>query len=92
MIDRVVIPRAKFLIVKPTNTEDYMPLACPVCDTLMCLDDSASWTRFKCCTRCADAWAYKAQKQWDDGWRPPAGEVRSNFEARPKMHVNVHAL
>lgn len=92
MQDRVIEFKSSFFLVRPAKLDDYMPLACPVCDTLMCLDDSHTWTRFKCCTRCANEWAYTKQTEWDSGWRPGAEEIRIHLSVRPGMRVNVNAL
>lgn len=92
MHDRVVVQKSSFLLVTPVQIDEYMPLACPVCDTLMCLDDSLQWQKFKCCTRCANTWAYLLQQTWMNGWRPSEDDVRSKVATRPMMRINIGAL
>ena len=92
MSDRVVTQKSTFLVITPVQIDDYVPLACPICDALMCLDDSTSWQKFKCCMRCADTWAYASQQRWIDGWRPSKEEVHENCAVRPMMRVNIGAL
>jgi hypothetical protein len=92
MYDRVVVQKNTFLAITPAKLDDYMPLACPVCDTLMCLDDAHTWEEFSCCSQCANAWAYLRKEEWKTGWRPSPDVIKDVCSLRPKLRVNIGAL
>jgi hypothetical protein len=75
-----------FVVIKPTEAALTIPLACPVCDHLLrSSDDEAHYAQFSCCERCANQWAYRNKTAWQEGWRPPEGEVASDIESRPRL-------
>ena len=75
-----------FVVIKPCDAPEAVPLACPVCDTLYRnSDDEACHGEFGCCARCANVWAYPNRAAWSEGWRPPEGDVRADVERRPRL-------
>ena len=92
MHDRVVTVKGSFLIIRPKLIEDQMPLACPICDVLMCFDDVTAWEKFACCNECADSWAYPNQTAWNSGWRPSKDILCQNVAKRSKIRINMNVL
>lgn len=69
--DRLIKETGQCLIIVPKDHGDPVPIVCPVCDVFFSSsDDEQAWQRFKCCSVCADKWAYPNAEKWDNGWRP----------------------
>lgn len=85
----IMVPEG-FFVIKPAEDVSSAPIACPVCDTLMCVHDDEAWKKFKCCNACADAWAFIDQARWIDGWRPNKDVVEENVRQRPHRRINVN--
>ena len=64
------------IIVPEAPLENGMPLFCEVCDfAFFSIDDEKSYSEFKCCSMCADEWAYAYKEKWKNGWRPTEDQM-----------------
>lgn len=80
--DRLVLrfDDLKLYVIKPNDDEVCAPVCCTVCEMMMSTPlDEETWKRFGCCERCANEWAYKRAKEWEDGWRPTEQEIKQRL-------------
>jgi hypothetical protein len=60
-----------------------MPIFCEVCSIRFGnQDDEITYKKFKCCSACADQWAYANKERWQLGWRPSKEQVAIFIEKR----------
>lgn len=77
-----------FYIIKPKNDEPVIPIACPVCSSLMrTSDDEMSYGRNKCCNFCSLKWADARSEAWSSGWRPSKEEITDAIANRPPLRL-----
>jgi hypothetical protein len=80
-----------YVLVKPRETIEAVPLACPVCDMLMATrDDVDNYRQKRCCEKCALRWADRYLSKWKDGWRPSKSEVEEEVLARQSIPLSVN--
>ena len=62
---------------------DSMPLFCEVCQIRFgTKEDEKTYKKFKCCSSCADKWAYSNKDAWVKGWRPDKNKIKEAIEKR----------
>jgi hypothetical protein len=77
-----------FFVIKPNDSQEGVPLACPICDRLnRSRLDEYSWLEFKCCNACAQRWAHARREKWHAGWRPSQNDVDDELLTRPSLFV-----
>lgn len=60
-----------------------MPLFCEVCQIRFgSKEDEKAYELFKCCSICADTWAYSNKETWLKGWRPDEDKIKISVEKR----------
>jgi len=78
--------KEKYIVVVPESYDEsdkQMPLFCEVCGIRFgSKEDEISYNEFKCCSPCADMWAYSNFKKWKSGWRPQEELVQSFVDKR----------
>ena len=81
---RLIKSAVGFFIIKPEeDSQILLPLACPNCNLLLSSSDDATvFIKFKCCSWCADKWAYINSDRWRSGWRPSREDVNSQLNKR----------
>lgn len=71
------------IVPEDHDFESVMPLFCEVCHfRFFSRDDETTYKVFKCCSSCADTWAYSNRTRWNEGWRPPADQVAEKVQKR----------
>ncbi len=80
--DRKICHRSNYVVIVPSSydegAEQHMPLFCQVCDMRFGhKDDETTYRKFKCCTFCADTWAYSNKEKWELGWRPSQDVIKN---------------
>ena len=82
-----------YALIVPENFEqqkDIMPLFCEVCGFRFAnKEDEKSYEKFKCCSPCADFWAYSNKEKWKNGWRPSAEQVKLVVEKRSIVNPDL---
>jgi hypothetical protein len=86
---------AGFAVITPVDFEEPIPLACPVCETLLRnSDDEESFLRSQCCFRCDLAWAAPRRAEWATGWRPTEDQILTEMSFRPplssKLKIDIY--
>lgn len=80
-------------VIVPESYEESgtsMPLFCEVCGIRFGhKEDEKSYQKFKCCSSCADAWAYSHKEEWNTGWRPSEEQVRKAVEKRSIINPDL---
>lgn len=84
--DRKIIHKSGYSIIVPESNkkdEEKMPLFCEVCEIVFSKqDDEKTFKLFKCCSSCADEWAYSNKDKWKNGWRPGDDQIKKLIEKR----------
>jgi hypothetical protein len=88
---KLAMMRDGYVLVKPCETADIVPLACPVCDMLMSSrDDVDNYRQKSCCEKCAFKWADMYLSKWKDGWRPSKDEIEIEVLARQAIPIKFN--
>ena len=78
--------------VRKAESEDKVPLDCPVCSLSMRdQQDIVSYSFYGCCSDCKVTWAEPNIDKWKEGWRPSEEKIskyRENLLSRPSYLVN----
>lgn len=65
------------------ESDDHVPLYCPVCQLLMASrDDVMSFSAYQCCNTCEHDWIIGRIDRWIGGWRPDASTICLMHEMR----------
>jgi hypothetical protein len=90
--NRKILNKDGYAIIIPDSFKEKanMPLFCEVCQISFCnKEDEKTYKLFKCCTSCADIWAYSNKEEWLKGWRPEADKIKSAVEKRLFTNPNI---
>jgi hypothetical protein len=82
-----------FVVIVPEDyqPDNVMPLFCDVCQIrFTSKDDENSYKTFKCCSACADTWAYSNKKVWEEGWRPSQEQIENSVQKRLIVSTHIH--
>lgn len=72
-----------FLVIKPRDCIEPVPLMCPLCSSAMLTsDDSDAHRREGCCALCLLTWVVPNRTEWDAGWRPSGVDVKGRLAQR----------
>ena len=75
-----------FYVIKPEDSENPIPIACPICETLMSTsDDEVAFLKHQCCHACDLKWAASRSEAWKNGWRPSQEDVQDAVKNRPPL-------
>lgn len=78
------------LILPESYKDDKMPLFCEVCEiSFSRQEDEKSYKLFKCCSTCADTWAYSHRQDWEKGWRPSQEQIKVATQKRLFVNPNI---
>ena len=81
------------MIVPETYDEtvrNNMPLFCEVCQIRFGhKNDELTYKKFKCCSSCADTWAYSNKEKWENGWRPTKDMIKIVVDKRSFVDPNI---
>lgn len=82
--DRKIKRKENYCVIVPNTYDETnkMPLFCEVCGFAYTSLDEEAHEKFKCCSSCADRWAYSHKDEWLAGWRPPSAEIDKMKESR----------
>jgi len=84
--NRKILRRENHVLIVPeayTAQSIEMPLFCDVCGIRFGhMEDEKSYQKFKCCSSCANTWAYSHKKEWEEGWRPSNEQIEKAIEKR----------
>lgn len=65
-----------FLVVRPRDAIEPVPLFCPVCGLAMLTsDDSDAHRQDGCCDLCRMVWVVPRRAEWSLGWRPSSADL-----------------
>ena len=82
-----------YVVIVPNSynkNNDIMPLFCEVCQLRFNhKDDEKSYKKFKCCSPCADTWAYSNKEKWEKGWRPSEEVINTIVAKRSFVDPNI---
>lgn len=82
-----------YALIVPENFEQHknsMPLFCEVCGfRFASKQDERTYEKFKCCSSCADAWAYSNKDKWEAGWRPSQEQIKPVIEKRSIVNPDL---
>ena len=84
-----------FLIIKPENSNDAVPLECPLCELLLTdADDLFYYNVYKVCSHCAIKFSEGANKEkWmKENWRPEKEIVEKFKEDRLKVRMKIKLI
>lgn len=90
--NRKIVRRDSHVVIVPESFEgpSGMPLFCDVCELrFINKEDEKSYKKFKCCSSCADMWAYSHRLEWEKGWRPSKEQVEENVKKRSFVNPNL---
>lgn len=91
--NRKIVQREGYVLIVPEDmslSKMDMPLFCEVCQ--ICFsnkEDKNAYKQFKCCSACADDWAYSHKEKWLNGWRPDADKIKKIVENRVFINSSV---
>jgi hypothetical protein len=90
--NRKVAHEDQITIIIPENHDfSCMPLFCEVCHIRFgSKEDESSYRQFKCCSSCADSWAYSHKEQWQAGWRPDKEKIE--YSRNKRLFINTDIL
>jgi hypothetical protein len=89
--DRLIKRANGYVLIKPKDAEEAIPLACPVCDMLMSSRaDIDSYKSKKCCEKCGFRWADRDLERWNKGWRPSREEIQEEVRVRQLIPVSIN--
>ena len=75
--------RLGFIIIKPSESFDIVPIFCNVCEIRMDGElDRQYYEKYSCCFSCGVKWADGNQSEWHTGWRPKADEIKEEKNRR----------
>jgi len=85
--NRKILCKDDYSIIVPESfnldKNESMPIFCEVCSIRFGnRDDEIAYKKFKCCSACADQWAYANKERWQLGWRPSEEQVAIFVEKR----------
>jgi len=84
--NRKILKHDSFVLIAPENFDESkkgMPLFCEVClIRFNSKEDEKVYEQFKCCSACADNWAYSHKEAWSQGWRPDEDKIKKSVEKR----------
>ena len=90
--NRKIQHKEDYILIVPfgySECIEEMPLFCEVCEFRYILkQDEESYKLFRCCSSCADNWAYSNKQKWVEGWRPTEEQIKLAVEKR--LFVNPH--
>lgn len=85
---RVFQKKEGYVLIKPEENTNSVPLDCPLCRSLYrSIDDQSSHLEWACCHLCALRWAHARKLEWHAGWRPSEQEVKDVVSQRPGLSV-----
>ena len=91
--DRKIKYKSGYAIIVPDSFDEKnagMPLFCDVCKiSFSNKEDEKTYKIFKCCSICADAWAYSHKEEWLKGWRPELDRIKKVVEKRLFMNPYI---
>lgn len=91
--NRKIAKKEGYVVIVPENYEEntrQMPLFCGVCRfRFSSREDEKSYEMFKCCSLCADTWAYSHRQEWEKGWRPSLEQIEKVIEKRIFVNENI---
>jgi len=93
--DRKMCDKGNYVVIVPSgylekDNDEVMPLFCSVCKIRFShINDEDTYKKFKCCSPCADKWAYSNKEKWALGWRPGDEEVKNNIVKRSFVDPNI---
>jgi len=88
---RKIFYRDGYVLILPESYDsNKMPLFCEVCEIAFSKqEDEKTYKLFKCCSVCADTWAYSHKQEWDNGWRPSQEQINVAVQKRLFINPNV---
>lgn len=91
--NRKILHREAHAVIVPESfgeSSEEMPLFCEVCGIRFGRkEDEVSYKKFKCCSPCADTWAYSHKKEWEAGWRPAPELIKKVVEKRSVVNPDL---
>jgi|LakMenEpi03Aug12_release.lakeMendotaPanAssembly.Ray.scaffolds.fasta_scaffold1834813_2 hypothetical protein len=90
---RKIFYKNEYVLILPENYKESiekMPLFCDVCKIVFSNhEDEKTYKIFKCCSLCADTWAYSHKDEWINGWRPDQSQIDSAVRKRLFVDSNI---
>ena len=91
--NRKILCNETYAVIVPASYVEAgatMPLFCGVCGIRFGhKEDEKAYQKFKCCSSCADTWAYSHKEKWDAGWRPAEEQVKKAIEKRSVINPDL---
>lgn len=88
--NRKIRYKSNYAIIVPDSFDEKnvgMPLFCDVCKiSFSNKEDEKTYKAFKCCSSCADTWAYSHKEEWLKGWRPESNKIKIAIQKRLFMN------
>ena len=77
-------------IIAPKQTEDGIPISCPVCRVFFSSNlDLRSYRNSSCCSFCETKYAYLDRESWDKGSRPSRKDITRDLEERKLLKIKI---
>lgn len=90
--NRKYLKKDGYTIVVPNDYAGNagMPMFCDVCELrFINKEDEKSYKKFKCCSSCADMWAFSHAAEWKNGWRPSKEQIEENVRKRSFVNPSL---
>ena len=90
--NRKILDKDGYSIIVPSTFVKLndIPLFCDVCQiSFNNKEDEKTYKLFKCCSSCADTWAYSHKQEWLNGWRPEKEKIKKAVEKRIFINSNI---
>lgn len=92
--NRKIKEKESYVIIVPESFDEKsietMPIFCSVCKIRFGRkEDEDTYKKFRCCSSCADNWAYSHKMKWQDGWRPSLEEIELSVEKRRFVNPDI---
>lgn len=88
--DRLMKCYDNFVVVKPKDSNESIPLACDQCDNLLRdYDDESAYLLYGCCHFCMLEWVQPNVARWINGWRPEQRDVLLKIAQRPPLSTII---
>lgn len=94
--DRKICDKGGYAVIVPTthlekrNSDGIMPIFCEVCGIRFGhREDEGTYKKFRCCSPCADKWAYSNKEKWYSGWRPNKEEIEVVIAKRSFVDLDI---
>ena len=83
-----------FIIIKPENAKETIPLECPLCSFIMSdPDDIFYYKMYSVCCNCSIRFAEMNKDKWlNDLWRPNKEDVLRDKERRLSIPLRIKMI